>query len=87
MKLSKKNALVLAPSMLATADLAIIEGGSAQAPGEAYQQEGPDGTTQTTTTGEGFQQYCETGPRGTLNSFAATPADGPAIHEVEDSRA
>lgn len=87
MKLSKKHAIALAPSMLAGADLALIEGGSAQAQGETYQQEAPDGTIQTTTTGEGFQQHCETGPRGTLNSFAATPADGPAIHEVEDTRA
>jgi hypothetical protein len=79
-KLSKKNALAVAPSMLTAVDLAIIEGGSEG----AWSQQAPDGTIQEGVTGVGFQQYCETLPDGTQRtSLAATPPDGPAIHETK----
>jgi hypothetical protein len=83
MKIAKKNALILAPSMLTADDLAIIEGGSESPGGEPHVQYGEDGTRQESVTGEGFLQYCETLPDGTQRtSLAVTPTDGPAIHET-----
>lgn len=80
MKLSKKNALAFVPSTLTAADLAVIEGGSEG----AWSQQAPDGTIQEGVTGDGFQKYCETSPDGRQRtSVAATPPDGPAIHETK----
>jgi hypothetical protein len=81
MKLTKKNALALVPSMLTAADLAIIEGG------EAGGQVAPDGTTEEWQFGEGAALYCQTRPDGgQLVSEAYTPPGGPAVHNVKDTR-
>jgi hypothetical protein len=81
MKIAKKHARALVPTMLTSDDLAIIEGG------EAGGQVAPDGTTEEWQFGEGAAAYCQTRPNGgQLISEAFTPADGPAEHNVKDTR-